>query len=153
MVKRLVGLSCALLVTASGFLGCKETPPVSDNMPTNGKNLQLVYPKGGETLHLGDTVVIQFKVNADKVLQTDPSLSINNGMSFSDIAFKSVESDLVAGGGQLLEYTWIIGEEVNPVDFTNLPLTQCKIKIKDYDPKASPDVSNDVSGTFTIAQK
>lgn len=73
-----------------------------------------------------------------------PTISINGGMSWDDIPKLAVYANS-GGGGQLLSCQWIIGQEVNPVTYDST-LTNCKIKVSDYNNAAEFDVS----GTFTV---
>lgn len=118
------------------ILHCDNSTKPS-NMPENGY-VELTSPSGGETFYVGDTVEIEFKVNADKVPGVVPQISINDGMSWEDIPSEMVPSS--GTGGQLLSYDWIIGNEVNPVIYADTN-SECRIKVYVYDDKTKFDKS------------
>lgn len=128
-------------------ISCDSSTEPDDNMPDNGKNIQVVYPIGGESFTVGQTVTIQCKVNADKVLLINPAISINGGMTFSEIVAQSIKAE-AGGGGQLLTCQWVIGQEAIPVTYDST-ITNCKIKVYDYDNQSGVGV--DQSGEFTVS--
>jgi hypothetical protein len=143
MQKVLYGVICIIGFSVS-LMHCDSSTQPDDNMPDNGKNIQVVYPKGGESFSVDQTVTIQFKINADKVAGVIPAISKNGGMSWDDITNQQVTAG-PGGGGQLLTCPWIIGQEVNPVTYDTI-LTNCKIKVSNY----NLSTEFDVSGVFTV---
>lgn len=143
-MKKMFLCLCSCIVSSLILLNCDSPAEPEDNMPDSGY-VQVVYPKGGESFTVSDTVTIQFKINAYKVGSAMPTISINGGMSYDDIPKQAVYANS-GGGGQLLTCQWIIGQEVNPVTYDST-LTNCKIKVSDY---TTPSES-DVSGAFTVS--
>ena len=136
---------CSVVTTSILFISCDSSTEPEDYMPDNGKNIQVVYPIGGESFTVGQTVTIQCKVNANKVASILPAISKDGGMTFSDIVAKSIQTE-AGGGGQLLTCQWVIGQEADPVTYDST-ITNCKIKVSDYDNQ----VENDQSGLFTVS--
>ncbi len=144
-MRKLLLCLCSVISFSILLTSCDSSTEPEDNMPDNGKNVQVVYPIGGESFTVGQTVTIQFKINATKVASAMPNISINGGMSWDDIPKQAVYANS-GGGGQLLTCQWIIGQEVIPVTY-DTTLTNCKIKIYDY----GKITEIDVSGAFTVS--
>ncbi len=138
---------CSVIAFSLALLSCDNGTEPDDNMPDNGKNIQVIYPKGGESFTVEDTVTISVKIDAGKVASIVPAISKNNGMNFDNIPAESIKGK-DGGGGQLLTCQWIIGKETIPVIYDAISTT-CKIKVYDYDVQTE----NDQSATFTISPK
>lgn len=127
------------------FSLCNDDNPAGPtNDPANGY-IEVTVPAGGETYTVGNTVKLEFKVNADKVIGVIPAVSIDGGMTWKDIPAQQVSTS--GTGGQLLSYSWVIGSEIETVSYQNQN-SQCKIKVYDY----NDGTKNDVSETFTIVK-
>ncbi len=131
--------------------GCDEsTGPEVNNMPTNGKYIEIIAPSGGEVYHVGDTVTIQFKIDGLKIDGVLPDLSIDSGktwfINISDSTILCPETD-----GALKNYSWIIGQERETIPYVGT-ITGCKIKVYKYDFK---DGSREVdrSEMFTVTKQ
>ncbi len=143
-MKKMFLCLCGVVGFSLVLLSCENGTEPEDYMPDNGKNIQVVYPKGGESFIVGDTVIISVKINADKVASVSPSISKDDGKNYDDITSKSIDAK-EGGGGQLLTCQWVIGQEVIPVSYDST-ITTCKIKVHNYLDTAEKDQS----GVFTI---
>ena len=122
----------AALAVSGLLIGChKGDNPVQP--PPTPKPLELLYPKGGESLKVGVTVAVQWRINdSTKISSVAAKLSTNNGITYDfQIFTRSLPPDTL-----FLPWTITVGQVS----------TQCKIKIYEYN---DPSI-NDQSGTFTV---
>lgn len=87
----------------------------TDNKPAND-TIELVTPNGGEEFHVGDTVSVEFKVNAEIISSTEVKVVIYNPPNPREkynILEGSVESDANNTGLKYarIKVKWIVGEE------------------------------------------
>ncbi|MBN1983151.1 MAG: hypothetical protein JW795_16575 [Chitinivibrionales bacterium] len=140
VVRRVISYVTLAVFTSLFFFGCKSPEEPNGQKPDNGF-LQLKAPLGGETFKVGDKVTVKFIVTPAEVLQTDISVSIDNGATFKEVTSASIPSK----GAIEQSYEWTIGQEKETVDYkaTN---TTCILKIRDY----RDATHNDKSKAFTI---
>ncbi len=131
--------SIGIIASSFVFIRCDNPTNPDENMPTNGKNIQVVYPAGGESFTVGQTVTIQFKINANKISSAMPQISLDSGKSYYDIPGQAVYAKS-GGGGQLLTCSWTIGQEVNPLDYVTVS-PGCRIKVYNYEIPTEFDTS------------
>jgi len=123
----------AALAVCGLLIGCnKANNPVQT--PPTPKPLELLYPKGGESLTVGDIDTVKWRINdTTKISSVMAKLSIDTGKTY-DVVITS--SGSVFPPQTSVPWT-ITGTQVS---------TQCKIKIYDYLDQSI----NDQSGAFTV---
>ncbi|MBI4155214.1 hypothetical protein HY498_03970 [Candidatus Woesearchaeota archaeon] len=131
-MKKIIILMLSLIILMSFNVLASE--------PTN--NLKLIYPNGGETFAIGDTVVIRWDLNIEKVPENDVLEIALEGETVVGVAtIKSVKSNG--------EYKIKIPEFI-PSDYIppSLPPGKYKISIRLYD--GTPwDLNYPVPGSYT----
>jgi hypothetical protein len=119
-------LGCLIALSA----GCKGNNPVTPPKDP----LELLYPKGGESLKVGDTVTIRWQINdSTKVSSVKAKLSTNNGITY-DV--------WITGSGSIFPPQMYVPWTITVGQVSN----QCKIMIGDY----LDNSITDMSGTFTV---
>lgn len=136
-----------IIVVGFILMQCENPTEPVNNMPQNGKNLELLNPKGGEIFSVDQKVTISFKVNADSILGTVPKISINGGKNWYDIV-QQINSGS-QGGGQLHNYEWTIGQESQTVPYSGT-MSECLMRIANYNDKTEYD---QIAIFFTINAK
>jgi len=123
----------AALAVSGLLIGChKENNPVEP--PPTLKPLELLYPKGGESLMVGAIDTVKWRINdSTKISSVMAKLSTNNGMTYDSVI---TSSGSVFPPQTSVPWTITSGEVS----------TQCKINIYEYN---DPSI-NDKSGTFTV---
>lgn len=122
------GLSaCVSVVLIALSVGCKKDNPVT---PPPKDPIELLYPVGGESFKLGDTVTVRWRINDNTNLSSIAlERSTINGMAYSLLHYTSIPLDTTF-------CSWIV-DSIS---------TQCIIRVRDY-----LDYSVfDKSGVFTV---
>lgn len=123
----------AALAVSGLLIGCnKANNPVLP--PPTPKPLELLYPKGGESLKVGVTIAVQWLINdTTKISSVEVKLSTNNGITYDfDLGTHSLPPDTL-----FLPWTITSGQVS----------TQCRVKINDY---LDGSISDQSGTTFTI---
>lgn len=144
LLRTIVVASFAVFLSMCGEGGDEScTPP-----PDATKVIEITYPKGGETFKVGQTISISFKVDASKVSQIVPMISIDGGETSPKNIPPTGGVQVKEGSGFVcMEYSWTIGQlpanlvysDVNP---------NCIIRIEKYGQGSVADES----GVFTITK-
>lgn len=138
-------LFVSLLVAVCLLSGCGDKTNGPNNIPVNGQ-LEVVYPKGGETLYIGNKVTVSFKINPAEVLAAVPWISVNGGQKYTEITTNQINA--IGTDAQVLTYEWTIGSEATPANYKDTN-TQCILKIQDY----ATTTKFHTSGQFSILKK
>jgi hypothetical protein len=144
MRQYLCGVSWVLFLLAA-LNGCDNGVKPVNNMPTNGKAIEVVTPTAGDYYTVGQTVRISFKIDAAQITGCTPAVSIDGGKTWCDITLQITPSK--TSGGELLSYDWVIGQEDETVAYAGT-MTACRIKVSLY----GEDTVNDQTGFFTIVE-
>jgi hypothetical protein len=112
----------------------------SGNGPDEPKDLEITYPKGGETFTVGQKVTVTW--NAAATVSTIYfKLSTDNGATWT----QSVNANSIdASAGS---YEWAVGSEYWPAN-PAYPSDQCMLKILEYNNESL----NDVTPSFRVHQ-
>ncbi len=135
------------------LMGCDDT---ATNPEEETTKMALVYPKGGETFSIGDTICISFMANADSVSSVRVQVTSNNGSNYFNIAKTAVS--ISGSGSNTYTPKWVVGQEaefgINVLYKDTVfgssanphPAWNCHIKIYDSDNSSVYEVCDD----FTV---
>jgi hypothetical protein len=101
----------------------------------------LVYPNGGETFAVGDTVTVRWTATSDQY-ECWAKLSADDGLTYYAITSRTLKISDTASWGK---YRWVIPDSVEGVPVVS---SQCRIRIEPYQPNASAEDVTDA--TFEI---
>jgi hypothetical protein len=134
----------AALAVCGLLIGChKDNNPVEP--PPTLKPLELIYPKGAESLKVDSTVVVQWRINdTTKISSVMAKLSTNNGVTY-DVVITSSGSVFPPQ----TSVSWTITSGQVSAYTSGQAVAQCKMEIFEY---GDPSI-NDKSGTFTVRRK
>jgi hypothetical protein len=93
--------ACIFLTTGCGD---STTDPEPDNTA-----LALDYPKGGETLSIGDTVTISFRANGDSINSARIQVTTDKGQNYFHISNQALP--ITESGTKAYTQQWVIGRE------------------------------------------
>lgn len=121
-------------ILAFMLAGCKDSGnnPDPDGPVSPFPNIiAIVYPHGGETLYIGDTVEVTWKADTSDTTRLSGikvCLSTDGGTDYHTDKPLSYQGQIPPNGS----YTWIIGTEVWPEIQGQLPSDRCRILLADY---------------------
>ena len=104
------------------------------------KDLEITYPKGGETFSVGQKVTIQWSAAAT-VTTIYFKLSTDGGSTWTE----SVNKNSINASDK--SYEWTVGSEYWPAN-PSYPSNQCKLKILEYNNESL----NHISPSFSVIQ-
>lgn len=112
MLKKLL-----LIAVIASFLSCDTNGPQQEECTPIDVPVEIVYPRGGETFSVGDTVTIKWK--AVRAVANPVSIAVftDSGKTHTML----VDTAVVVPDGDVacMKHEWIIGvNEVNPVDYS-----------------------------------
>jgi hypothetical protein len=134
-----------MLIAASCDDGNGDGNTPSCTAPSGGA-IELTYPEGGESLAVGSTKTVTFKIDKNTVDGVVLAVSLDGGITFTDI----VSSAIMASGDaqyQCLTYSWTIGSEANTVNYAT-GSNSVIMKVSFY---ADPTIAVS-SGAFTVTK-
>jgi hypothetical protein len=139
---------CVLILTCFSF-SCKENPASSDNTCTPIINadqyIELIYPIGGETLKLGSTVKMQWKVNKNKVSQVVVQLSTDNKKTWKDMFPLGLAVNGNNGDCACMEENWVVGSETEAIGYNTAGETKVFFRVGKYGEANSVNATTSVS--------
>jgi hypothetical protein len=104
------------------------------------KYIFLTNALGGQTFHVGNTVVLNWRINPAMFTSLEVMLSIDSGNIFNDIPNNSLSPSNRS-------FTWVVGSETGWNFIDSFPSSKCRIQIRDYIQRSYKDIS----GMFTVA--
>ncbi|MGA2506647.1 MAG: hypothetical protein ABSF80_04130 [Chitinispirillaceae bacterium] len=116
-LKTALVLSCTLIC-------CKNSTSPTPTPPAGP--LQITYPVGGETLHIGDSIQITWTADSSKFGQVDVFVSTDGGATYNFSYPLNSNGSINSGVGT---FGWKIGSE-SPTPVS--PSNNCKIRLQDY---------------------
>lgn len=133
MIKKFISV-----VGFSLFLFCNSGDAPSDCTPItdSDKNVELIYPKGGETFKVGQQIPVKWKVNDKNV---EVVLEVSDGSSW-----KTLTKEAMQVTGPCMDTVWTIGTQFQTVDLSKGHLS---LRVYGYQTGEA-----DASGEFTITQ-
>ena len=107
------------------------------------KDIILTTDLGGQTVHVGNSITLSWRVCPSNISSVEVMLSTDSGKSYNEILSSGSISI-----GTSLSYIWVVGSETG-WDFTSeYPSSGCVVKVRQY----SQDEYKDRSGLFTVAK-
>ncbi|NLE02874.1 MAG: hypothetical protein GX640_23650 [Fibrobacter sp.] len=146
MMKKIKTLALLAALWTTGFIlsGCGDEEQTEDCIPADNSVIELTTNLSGRNFHIGDTVIISWKVDRNKISngQIVVDISPDNGITWS--AIPSAGIAIPQGQYQCMEMTWVIGNEGEVVDYEDKN-DKCIIRIHEY--------SNNSNGVVFSQQK
>jgi hypothetical protein len=137
----------ALVLVSLLCLRCSE--PDNDACPDDGKQIQLISPKGGESFRVGDSLRVKWRLcnaGVSAIDAVDPMLSPDSGKTW---CFMKVNS-IPRGDKTFGNYAWKIPDSIQ-FQGQWFPLTnnsKCRVKVEQYTPFS--DSQRSIGNVFTI---
>jgi len=135
---------------------CDTTSPVGNDEPLfvdpGEKGLKLLSPNGGESYSVGDTMIISWAVDTNKIFNSlHFDVSFDLGYTFSTINWNVMENriyptDTTVHNGNVGTFLWVIPPEYyDPQYRQNFPTVSdsCLVQIWEYDMLDNADISDD----------
>ncbi len=111
-----------------------------------GKAFQVLWPNGGETLFVGDTVLLKFCAwypDEDDITKVPPAITTDGGVSWSNLEVTNVGNRVY----------WVVQDSIYSVKEDKniyLPSDACFIRISEY---GNPFGHDNSDGTFVIRER
>jgi hypothetical protein len=120
-------LSLALL------LGCTETEDDPHTCPSDGQQILLTSPNGGETFKIGDTLRVKWKLcnnGSQEISSVDPFLSPDDGKTWCYMKLNSIP----VGDASFGNYAWKIPDSIGLQGewFQLKDNAKCRVKVEQY---------------------
>jgi len=134
----------------AGFLCSRCTQPEDENAcPSDSTEILLTYPKGGESLKIGDTLRVKWKLcnyGPSEITAVDPLFSPDSGTTWCFMKQNSIP----VGDASFGNYAWKIPDSIGlqGVWFQLKNNAKCRIKVQQYETQELKKRS--IGGTFTI---
>jgi hypothetical protein len=101
------------------------------------KYIFLTNTLAGQTINVGDSVNLTWRINSSLFSSLELMLSTDSGKSFNNLVNHSIQPTITS-------YTWLVGSETGSV--FAYPSPRCAVQIRDYTTRDYKDVS----GIFTV---
>ncbi len=115
-MKHIIILSTIL--TTLFLWGCEDNTvkPEDGCTVSDGGMVELVYPEGGETFYIGDTVTIKYKIDSERIIDAGIDVMANGAEIGVSIPSKGIDVP-TDQKYNCMSYEWVIGDENGDVNY------------------------------------
>ena len=150
----LARIAAGLSLTCALFLGCTDSDsgPVEEACPSDGQEILLTHPKGGETFKIGDTLRVKWKLcnaGTQNISSVDPFFSADDGKTWCYMKTNSIGT----GDASFGNYAWKIPDSIGLQGewFQLANNAKCRIRVEQY--STTDDKQRSTSKTtFTVTK-